>query len=388
MKVLHVGKFYPPCYGGIEKVNVDLVEGLNYAGIHTDELCFSHTKNSIKEDENTNYKIFRAKILGIKFSTPISLQFFSFYKKIRNDYDIIHIHLPNPIASLAPLLFKTKGKIVLHWHSDIVKQKRLKVLYSPLQNMILRMASKIIVTSDNYLNSSVDLIKFKAKTVVIPLGIDTDYLCYSESHVDAIKAKYKNKKIVLTIGRLTYYKGFKYLIAAAKKIDSDTVVLIGGSGELENVLKKQIIELNLTDKVFLIGRIPQCEMGAYYAAADVFCLPSMMRTEAFGVVLIEALAMGLPIVATNIDGSGVNWVNKHNVTGLNVVPENDEELADAINTILSDTDLSSEFSANALLRYKEYFTKSKMLNEHIKLYQFILTMTNSIGVPLKSNIIF
>ena len=357
MKVLHIGKFYPPFCGGIEKVNYDLVENLNkIENCNVDELCFQHLAGSETDNLTPAYRLFRVPIRTIFHSTPISMRYFSVYRKIRNHYDIIHLHLPNPWAALAPLLFRTRAKIVLHWHSDIVKQKSLMIFYRPFQTMLLRRASRIIVTSRNYFDSSSDLQPYVKKVRVVPIGLDTEHLMFLPGIDQTIKTQYPGKKIVLSIGRLTYYKGFRYLIEAACKLRDDTIVLIGGCGELQDELERLIKQKGVADRVKLIGRIPQEQIGAYFAAADLFCLPSIVRTEAFGVVLAEALAMGVPIVACDILGSGVNWVNKHGDTGLNVPVCDSQALSAAINKILDSPELLTRFKMNCKKRYESFFS--------------------------------
>lgn len=332
-----------------------------------DELCFHHSVGNEPLAKPDAYKLFRASIRAIRFSTPISLEYFSIYRKIRNEYDIIHIHLPNPLATLAPLIFPTRAKLVLHWHSDIVKQKMLKTFYRPFQTLLLKRAARIIVTSRNYFEASKDLQSYKDKITVIPIGIDTEHLVFEQNDVTAIRKRYPGKKIVLSIGRLTYYKGFGYLIDAALSLPNDTVVLIGGCGELHDELQARIVQNGLTGRVELIGRIPQRQIGAYYAAADLFCLPSIIRTEAFGVVLLEAMAMGLPIVACDIPGSGVNWVNSHRETGLNVPVCDSSTLAEAI-VHLSDPSVRTSFSECCIRRYETLFSRDRMVADVYALY--------------------
>lgn len=357
--------------GGTEKVNFDIVEGINeYQGYQVDELCFAH-KTDYVDEHFPEYNLYRVPIYGIKFSTPIPKNFFSIYKKIRNSYDIIHIHFPNPIASLAPYLFKTRAKIVIHWHCDIVKkeQQLLKKFYNPFQKWILNRASRIIGTSEKYTSYSTDLKTYQNKVTVIPIGIDTSYLQVNDQLVAEIKQKYNGKKIVFSLGRLTYYKGFQFLIEATKYLDEDTVVLLGGCGEQEKELKDLAKTLQLENKLFFLGRVSEKDLGSYYKAADLFCLPSPIRTEAFGVVLLEAMSMGLPIVACKIEGSGVSWVNSDGVTGYNVPVCNSRAMADAIKKILNNTELKEKFGRNAKERYNSEFTKEKMIESIKDLYE-------------------
>lgn len=370
MKVLHIGKFYPPYFGGIEKVNFDIVEGVNCNKIKVDVLCSNHERNKNFELDR-NYKIFRVNTFKVLASTPISPRLPFVLKKIQDNYDIIHIHLPNPLANLAVFLTKPKSKIILHWHSDIVKQKFLLKFYAPLQNWLLNRADKIVSTSPFYIQGSKYLQKFKAKTVSIPLGVDIEELKFSDIEVNFIKKKYESKKIVFALGRLIYYKGFEYLIDAAKIIDENIIILIGGVGKLEKELKQKIVDNDLQEKVVLIGKIAFHKLGSYYKACDLFCLPSIEKSEAFGVVQIEAMAFGKPIVSTNIKGSGVSWVNKNDVSGKIVNPKDAKDLGTAINLILSDHKTYDKYSKNSFSRFNELFTKKKMIDNFSNLYKQI-----------------
>lgn len=374
MKILHFGKYYPPYFGGVEKVNYDLVEKLNQKdGCVVDELCFCHSVDYRETFKPMGYRVFRIPIWGVKFSTPIPKGIMRAFWQIRKNYDLVHVHVPNPIASIVSLLLPRKTKIVVHWHSDIVKQKLLLAFFHPFQNAFLKRANAIIVTSRNYIDGSCDLKSYRSKVEVVPIGLDMAEMVYRQEDVESIKKNYEGKKIVLCIGRLTYYKGHKYLIEAAKLLTDDAVVVVGGVGELEQELKAYSHECDVEDRVKFIGRIPQDLIYAYYKAADVFCLPSITKAEAFGVVLVESLAMGTPIVTCNIEGSGVPWVNQDGVTGYNVTPENPQELAEKINLILCNGELRSQFSANCTKRYRELFTLDKMVDATYRLYQRLMS---------------
>lgn len=370
MKILHIGKYYPPYFGGIEKVNFDLVESLNENGYQTDQLCFNH--QSILTSENREYNIFRVSVLNTAFSSPVSFSIFRKIQEIYKNYDIIHIHVPNPIGAIALQSVPFQGKIVVHWHSDIIKQKILKKIYKPFQNKLLKRADYVIVTSPNYLEGSTDLRQFHNKCSVIPIGVSNDEFISNESFRNVLIDRYNNKKVIFSIGRLIYYKGFEYLIEAAKYLPDDCIVLIGGTGVLNEKLKHKIEVNHLHDKVKLLGNIPFEELGEYYNRADIYCLPSTERSEAFGVVLIEAMSFGCPIVSTNIIGSGVSWVNQNNITGLVVEPKNAKQLAEAINRIVNNKELKLIYSKNSFKRYLKFFNKDKMVIETIKLYKSLM----------------
>ena len=370
MKILHFGKYYPPFMGGIEKVNYDLVEKLNlYEDCQVDELCFAH---KVKYNESffpQGYKLFRVPIWAIKFSTPLPRGILKTFLRIRNDYDIIHVHVPNPIASLVSLLSPRRVKIVVHWHCDIVKQKTLLKLFRPIQNAFLRRADVIIATSQNYVDTSIDLRPFLSKVRVVPISIDAREMSFRQEDVDSIKNKYEGKKIILCIGRLTFYKGHRYLIEAAKQLDDDSIVLLGGVGEMEQELKDYVKQNNLGGKVQFLGRIPQELIYSYYKASDVFCLPSITRVEAFGIVLLEALAMGTPIVACDIPGSGVSWVNQDGVTGFNVPVKDASALAEKITLLLRDRELREQMSAACVERFNRFFSLDKMIESTYQIYR-------------------
>lgn len=369
MKVLHIGKFYPPYFGGIEKVNFDLVEGLNNDGVETDVLCFNENLGS--EIIHDRYQIFKSKVILNVFSTPISIDFFKILKQIKDKYSIIHVHLPNPTAIMAILHVRFKGKIIVHWHSDIIRQKIAKFFFNPFQKRLLKMASTIVVTSQNYLEGSDDLKPFRNKVQIVPIGIDHQEFPKNPNLSDRIRRKFAGKKVVFALGRHIYYKNFSTLIDAVKTFDENTILLLGGEGELSSELKNQVIKNSLEDNVVFLGKIPFEELGVYFELAEVFCLPSNEKSEAFGVVIIEAMSFGCPVVSCNIKGSGVPWVNVDKKTGF-VVPVNDsEKLGNAINLILHNSDLRYEFSQNARARYLELFTKDKMVNDIKMLYESI-----------------
>ena len=184
-----------------------------------------------------------------------------------------------------------------------------------------------------------------------------------------IRERYQGKKIIFSLGRLVAYKGYRYLVESAKYLDDDYIVLIGGTGPLKEELQREIEHLGLAGKVILLGRVSDEELPAYYGACKLFCLSSVQKTEAFGIVQIEAMSCGRPVVATNIPGSGVSWVNAHGVSGLNVTPGNARELAEAIKRITVNEDVYREYSIRAEKRYRDVFTKERMINDILKTYR-------------------
>ncbi|MEK0042880.1 glycosyltransferase [Escherichia albertii] len=368
MKILQIGKFFYPVKGGVETVTYDIAEILNSRDIKCDILCTNNESASTVELYN-GYKVYRAGIIGSAFSTQFSLQYIKTLRDIIDEYDILHVHLPNPLANIAIMLADTRDKkIVLHWHSDIIKQKFLLKIYQPLQSWLLKKANAIIGTSKNYIDSSDDLWPFRNKCIPIPIGIDPHRLVAEHQKVQKIKEVYYGKKIVLSLGRHVYYKGFNYLIEAAQYLDDDYIVLIGGNGPLTLGMQDKIKELNLRDKVFLIGSIPDADLGSYFEACDVFCLPSIMKSEAFGIVQIEAMSFGKPIVATKIHGSGTCWVNEDGTSGLNVDIKKPEQIAQAIYDITHEPERYRAYCNSSYERFNLLFHRDVMIDNIIKLY--------------------
>ena len=184
-----------------------------------------------------------------------------------------------------------------------------------------------------------------------------------------MREKFPCKKLGFSLGRLVTYKGYEYLIEAARFLDDDYVLLIGGTGPLKAELDEKIKMLGLEGKVVLLGRVSDEDLPAYYGACELFCLSSVQKTEAFGIVQIEAMSCGKPIVATTIPQSGVAWVNAHGVSGLNVVPENAKELALAIQAILKDQVTYNGYSQRAAQRYHDIFTRDKMIESCVDIYE-------------------
>lgn len=362
MKILQLGKFHP-IRGGVEKVMLDLTVGLSQRGIECDMLCAA-SKGSYTINLNPSANIFAVRTLAKVKATMLSPAMILRLRRIANDYDIVHIHHPDPMAALALRLSGFRGKVVLHWHSDIVKQRMLLRAIRPLQSWLIRRADMIIGTSPAYISQSSWLAGVQEKCRCVPIGINPVAVA-SGDETNRILTRYGNRRIIFSMGRLVSYKGFEYLIDAARHLPDDYVVLIGGMGPSAQSLRRQIVLSGLASKVFLIGYVPERELPAYYRAATLFCLPSVERTEAFGVVQIEAMSCGTPIVATDIPGSGVSWVNAHGISGLNAAAANPESLADAIVAVAENRE---KFSAGARTRFESVFTSGRMLDNIMHIY--------------------
>jgi len=349
MKLCHIGKYFHPVTGGIESHVKDIVDAFGGTVI------VSNTQN-ITLNEQYSCKLVKkiSNIIRVArqaslFSLPINVGLFSEIKK--QSSDIYHVHLPNPMAVLSYLLAKPPGKLVVTWHSDIIRQRFFMPLYRPFLNAFLNKASAIIVTSSQYLESSPYLTKFKNKCQVIPLGIDfKSFESVSKNHGMTTR----KRPIFLFVGRLVSYKGISYLIEAAKGLDADFRIV--GDGPLRT------LAMQAPDNVTFVGRVD--DVKKEIANCDIFVLPSISRAEAFGIVQLEAIAMKKPVISTTL-GTGVEFVNAKGV----LVPPKDVVKLHEVLSDLIDHPQKREFIAKESYQYaKEVFDLKKMYSSLEKLY--------------------
>jgi rhamnosyl/mannosyltransferase len=324
--------------------------------------------NTTKIENEDGLKVIRVGSLGKVVSTSLCPTMPYWIKKF--EADIVEIHHPNPMANISYMLTRPNGKLVVRYHSDIVRQHISYGLYFPLLMWMLDRAQRIIVTSANYLASSPLLKKYEDKCVVIPLGIDLQKFEKKgrEREIATIRSRYGGR-IVLFVGRLTHYKGVPYLVEAMKSISGRLLII--GTGELERQLRNQAEQNNLMTKVSFLGELRDEEMGPFFHACDLLVLPSITRNEAFGIVQLEAMACKKPVVSTQLE-TGVPFVNQHGKTGIVVLPGDSGALAEAINRLLGDEELRAQMGVEGRKRVETEFTKEKMAQHTLNLYQEVL----------------
>lgn len=376
MKIVQTNKAYYPKIGGIETVVKTLSEGfVNEYSDEVEVLACNHKVNSKKIEQIINkVKVTYLPTFGFALSLPISP---SYPQQLLKTYgDILHIHQPFPLADLTleifPKLRKKFSKIVTSWHCDITRQKWALPLYGKYIHKFLNIVDKIIVSNPPLIENSRFLRHYKSKCEVIPIGIHLDWTNtkLDIKIQDSILKKSNNKLMILFVGRLVVYKGIEYLIQAMKFVENGSLIIIG-SGPLQNSLKKLILELNLESKIKMIPEVDEKTLQAYYKSCDIFVLPSINETEAYGIVQIEAMACGKPLICTEL-GTGTSYINKHNLTGLVVPPEDSNALAQAINETINNAELREKWGANGRARAFEEFTADKMVQRTYKLYQDLL----------------
>lgn len=365
-QVLHVGKFYPPHMGGMETHLQNLCREL--AKTHRVEAIVANDGPGSVTEPDGPVLVHRAGVKATFASASFSPGLVSALRNCRAD--LLHLHLPNPTATLALLASGYRGPVVLTYHSDIVRQRVLGAIFDPFQQWILRRASAIICTSQRYLDTSPSLRNVKDKCIVIPYGIPQPRLTGSDSDlIAAIRARYGGR-LVVSVGRLVYYKGYEYLLEAMRKVHGRLLII--GDGPLRRSLEQRAADAGLSDKVFFLGEIQNEALAPYYRAADVFAFPSVARSEAFGIVQLEAMACGLPVVNTDLD-SGVPFVSRHNESGLTVPPRDPAALAYALNVLLADRSLAATFSQAARHRVRSEFSLELMARRTAALYADVLS---------------
>lgn len=360
-----VKSFYP-VIGGVETTVFELARGLSkkYSIII---LTVSEDKN-FRQEEKDGFEIIKAPRIAKILSTPFSIDYPFWVKRIINSADIIHLHSPHPIGELSLLVFPPSKKLLITYHFDIVKQKYLNPIYNPLLKYIFSRSEKIVVSNPNIIQTSSFLEKFRDKCVIIPFGIKIDeYLLNQEQIKNAgiLKNKYK-KPVILFVGRLVYYKGINYLIQAMATVDANLIII--GEGPLKKKLIALVDTLKITDKVEFLNHLPREQLMLYFSICDIFVLPSVARAEAFGMVLLEAMVYKKPLITTEL-GTGTSFINIDGKTGYVVPPANSEALSKAINTLIHDETIRREMGENAAQRVREEFGISKYLSAYDKLYQ-------------------
>ncbi|MDA5534840.1 glycosyltransferase family 4 protein [Yersinia mollaretii] len=368
LKVLHFYKtYYPDSFGGIEQVIFQLCEGGKNRGIDSTVLSLSKRGN-IDNQKIGSHTVYCSPINFEAASTPFSFQALKKFKKLAQQADIIHYHFPFPFMDMVHFLSGINKPTVVSYHSDIVKQKNILKIYSPLMNKFLGSVSRIVAASPNYVATSVTLKKFAQKVSVIPYGLDENSYPTSGSECLEFWQNKFGSRFFLFVGAFRYYKGLHILIEAAK--NSAYPIVIVGAGPIEFELKRQVSELNIKNIHFL-GAVSDEDKTALLTLCYAVVFPSHLRSEAFGITLLEGAMYGKPLISSEI-GTGTTFINIDQQTGLVVPPSDPAALRAAMDQLWGNFELSKKFGHNARNRYLEYFTSEKMVSSYMDLYNEII----------------
>ena len=368
-RVLHVFKsYFPDTFGGIEKVIETLCLN-NNTDISNTLVTLTPNNARIGQDlVKPDFKIIRYRQLANIASTPLcGYSLFADFKQICNDSDVIHYHFPWPMADLLEVFSSTQKPKILTYHSDVINQKLLNIPYQLLKNRFLSKMDKIVVTSPNYYETSHLTPDQKRKTSVIPIGA-ADESSFSTTHLDDTHAQYRallSKPYLLYLGGLRYYKGLNCLLKAAQGFECN--IIIAGDGNEYRLLKNYKDTHNLSN-VHFIRNVDDDLKWRLLKNCLAFVFPSNQRSEAFGIVLLEAAMFGKALITTEL-GTGTSYVNKHNETGIVVAPDNASQLHQAMHKIYTCTDTRKQFGENSRARYLSLFTAKKMVDQYTRLYE-------------------
>jgi rhamnosyl/mannosyltransferase len=401
MRVCHLGKFYPPACGGIETHLKTLASAQARQGARVQVICvnhrdrsgrdvtwqrFTHTRDVEEWDESVSLvRLGRLASIARLDVCPGLLD--RLRRLTANDFDLLHLHVPNPTMLLALALAKPRLPWVITYHSDVVKQRFLARLVRPFEDLVFRRAGAVLVSSPTYPLGSPYLQQHSDKLVVIPFGIELQALSDPSSEALTAAAKLRSahgQPLWLLVGRLVYYKGIDQALHALRHVPGKLMVV--GEGPLRQELGDLAVRLGVADRVVWLGRLPGAELIGAFQAATALWFPSNARSEAFGLVQIEALASGCPVINTNIAGSGVAWVSRHEETGLTVPVNDAAALAAAANRLLTEPGLRARLSREARRRAAAEFGQEQMAQRTLDIYERVVSsqrepapLANSLG---------
>lgn len=373
LRPLHVGKFVPPPYAGVEAHVDTLLRALLPEVQGT--LVAAESPQPRPGDPRPPYRLLTAKGYGKFASATLSPGVLGLVRTelAARRCNLLHIHAPNPWGDLATLRCPADVPVVMTWHSDILRQRNLMKVYRFIQQRALARADRIVVYTPKHYESSGQLhqLDLGSKIAFVPIGIDFERLAprFASPETSALLNDFaRDRPTILTVGRHVYYKGYEYLLQAMARLRGEAVLVMIGSGTLSAALKRQAKELGICDRVLFLGEIDDAGLASALHHCDLFCLPSIEQTEAFGIASAEAMACGKPTVVCEL-GNGVNYLNQADRTSLTVPPRDARALADALDTLVADQALRTRLGRCASERVRGEFSIAAMKRATISLYQ-------------------
>ncbi|QIE24829.1 glycosyltransferase family 4 protein [Caballeronia sp. SBC2] len=363
MRVLHFYKTYKPdTMGGVQELISQICSGAARRGVTSEVLTVSHDTSTVDFGDHVHH---RAKMDVEIASSGFSLSAFGRFRELAEHADLIHYHFPWPFADVVHFATRVHKPSIVTYHSDIVRQKVLLQFYKPLRNRFLASVDKIVATSPNYLETSDVLQRYRDKVEVIPIGLDeTSYAAPTAEKLQYWRER-AGPKFFLFVGNLRYYKGLHVLLDALPGTDFRVVII--GSGPVERELRAQAERLKLTNVDF-VGPVGDDDKIALLTLCHALTFPSHLRSEAFGISLLEAAMFGKPMISTEI-GTGTSYVNVDGETGL-VVPASDPgALLGAMGRLWEDDALAAKLGQNGRTRFETLFTADKMVDAYVDLYR-------------------
>ena len=367
LRIVQVAKHYPPVPGGIERTTQFYSEALAGAGHAVTVVTLAADGRDTIEHHGPNVVVHRINPLISVKSGHFSWRYIRLVRDLCRDADIVHLHEPNPVATLSVLVSKIPGRLIVSWHGDIVRQRFVLPFLKPLHAHTLRRASAICVQTAALIDHSYALPGFRNKCKVLPTGIDLDP--FTAANLDLAAQEelrmQAGSRYVLATGRMASYKGFDVLLRALAGTKIHAV--IAGEGPERTSLMQLRDQLGLTRQVWFPGSVSENRLQALYAACDVFVLPSINNSETFGLVQLEAMACGKPVINTSLP-TGVPEVSLHNLTGLTVPPGDSEALGAAIALLMQDASLRERLGRAARKRVETTYSSQAVIVALEKIY--------------------
>jgi glycosyltransferase involved in cell wall biosynthesis len=389
LRICHLSKYYPPHPGGIETHVQTLATIQADLGAKVDVICINTTDTdgqpsrgtATVEELDKNVRVIRIGRLFSLARVDFSWEFSQYFSSREMNYDIAHLHTPNPAMALYWSLAQPSIPLVITHHSDIVKQRFLKHLVNPLMHYVYDQATQVLTTSPEYLRGSSFLQSHRDRVDVLPLGIDlsvyTDPSPMAQAETERLLEAHGHGPIWLAVGRMVYYKAMHIAIAALASVPGTLIIV--GKGELQAELKQQAETLGVSDRIVWLPYASQAELIGAYHAATALWFPSNARSEAFGLVQVEAMASGCPVINAQVPHSGVSWVSRHEQEGFTIPLDNVSALAEAANRLLADPSLHERFRIASRQRARQ-FDHILMARKSFRVYERAIAASNSQSV--------
>ncbi|MHA3015468.1 Glycosyltransferase [Cupriavidus necator] len=365
MRVLHVFKtYFPDSFGGVEQVIRQICLGVEAQGMECRIFTLSRNARNKPVIHDGATAVYRAQVSIDVASTPMSWSAMQLFKRQCDWADMIHYHFPWPYGDLLHTLVRPGKPALVTYHSDIVRQRTLLKLYQPLMHRFLGQMRAIVATSPNYLGTSDVLAKYQDKVSIIPIGVDEQsYPKPDERLMEHWRGKL-GEGFFLFVGVIRYYKGLHILLDALK--GTDLRVAIVGAGPIEKALREQANRLRLTNVHFL-GALPEADKMALLHLCGCVVFPSHLRSEAFGVTLLEGAMLGKPMISSEI-GTGSSFVNINGETGIVVPPGDVSSFREAMQILTASPALAEAMGSKAKERFDTLFTAKRMADAYAELY--------------------
>lgn len=386
LRICHLGKFYPPAPGGIETHVRSLARAQAELGADVEVLCVNHAatsgvdvtwqmfgRSSDVEEWDGPVRVTRLGRLGGVSRLELCPSLIPALFRACRRADLVHVHAPNVTMYLALSTRRLQVPLVVSHHSDVIKQRHLGRLFAPVERLVLGRAAQVFSNSAGYVEGSRLLQRFADKLSVLPLGIDLmpfqEPAAAARDFAAQLRHEHGNP-LWLAVGRLIYYKGLEVALRALCKVPGKLLII--GRGPLQAPLQRLALELGVGERVVWLDFLEPTELVGAYLAARALWFPSTHRSEAFGLVQVEAMASGCPVLNTDIPGSGVAWVSLDGVSGLTVPTGDADALAAAAQRLLDDPDLSERLSAGGRRRARAEFSDTLMARRSLEAYVTLL----------------